>query len=112
MSGENNKSGGRHSIPFLIEEERTLPLQKAEKVTKDFDEPEIAENIPSLPDKIFDEARSSIIIPPERSEFIGSNNKETSDTTDFAPATGSQQTSAQTVSINPTVPVEEADSRP
>lgn len=65
LSGENNKSGGRLSIPFLIEEERTLPLQKDKKVeaANDVDEPEIAENI--IPDKIFDEARSSIVLPPE-----------------------------------------------
>ena len=101
----------------MVEEERTIPLQKDKKVeaAEDVDEPEIAENI-ILPDKIFDEARSSIIIPPDRSEFIGQNNKETSDTTDFAPATGSQQTSAQTIAINPShnspsrIQIEEADS--
>lgn len=67
MSGENNKSGGRLSIPFLIEEERNIPLQKDKKfeAANNFDEPEIAENI--LPDKIFDEARSSIVVSPDRS---------------------------------------------
>jgi hypothetical protein len=83
----------------LIEEEKTLPLQKDKKVevVNDVDEPVIAENI--IPDKIFDEARSSIVVPPDRSEFIGQNNQSTSNTTGFAPATGSQQTSAQTIAM-------------
>jgi|TARA_B110000285_G_scaffold188410_1_gene214588 hypothetical protein len=94
----------------LIEEERTLPLQKDKKVeVKDVDEPEIAENI--IPDKIFDEARSSIVLSPDRSQFIGQNNQSTSNTTGFAPATGSQQT-AQTIAPSHNSPsrIEEQDS--
>ena len=48
----------------MLEEERTIVIQKDKKeevAEPEIDEPEIAENI--LPDKIFDEARSSIIVP-------------------------------------------------
>ena len=47
-SSLSNKSGGRLSIPFLLEEEKALPLHKRED-----EDPIVASN---LPDKIFNEA--------------------------------------------------------
>jgi hypothetical protein len=60
LSGENqNKSGGRNSIPFLFEEEKNLAIVKkpAAKEYISDDDPFIANNIDSkLPESIHNQA--------------------------------------------------------